>query len=135
MFTNGVFDLLHAGHVRYLAAARALGDKLVVGVNADASVRRIKGPKRPLVPLRERAEVLASLACVGYVTPFADDTPARLIRAVQPDVLVKGADWAAGEIVGGAFVRARGGRVVRIPLARGRSTTALIRTIVRRYGR
>lgn len=134
VFTNGVFDLLHVGHARYLRAARRLGDLLVVGVNSDASVRRIKGPRRPLVPARERAELLASLACVDYVVPFGADTPARLIRAVRPDVLVKGADWAAGRIVGGGAVRARGGRVVRIPLVRGRSTSALVRRIVARYG-
>ena len=135
VFTNGVFDLLHVGHVRYLAAARRRGGLLVVGVNADASVRRLKGPGRPLVPARERAELLAALGCVDFVTIFGTDTPARLIRAVRPDVLVKGADWAAGTIVGADTVRARGGRVVRIPLAPGRSTTRLIRRIVTRVGR
>jgi D-beta-D-heptose 7-phosphate kinase/D-beta-D-heptose 1-phosphate adenosyltransferase len=135
VFTNGVFDLLHVGHVRYLAAARRLGDLLVVGVNADASVRRLKGPGRPVVPARERAELLAALSCVDFVTVFGADTPARLIGAVRPQVLVKGADWAAGAIVGGDEVRARGGRVVRIPLAPGRSTTRLIRRIRAGRGR
>jgi D-beta-D-heptose 7-phosphate kinase/D-beta-D-heptose 1-phosphate adenosyltransferase len=127
VFTNGCFDLLHVGHVRYLQAARDLGDALVVAVNSDASVRRLgKGPGRPVTPERERAEVLAALAAVDYVTIFGDDTPLRLIRRVEPDVLVKGGDWAPERIVGRAEVEARGGRVLAIPLVRGRSTTALL---------
>lgn len=127
VFTNGVFDILHPGHVRYLADARALGDALIVGVNADASVRRLsKGPERPIHPEQERAEVLAALACVDAVVIFDEDTPHAIIAAVQPDVLVKGADWAADAIVGRDVVEARGGRVVRIPLAPGYSTTAIL---------
>lgn len=127
VFTNGVFDILHPGHVRYLADARALGDALIVGVNADASVRRLsKGPERPIHPEQERAEVLAALACVDAVVIFGEDTPHAVIAAVQPDVLVKGADWAADAIVGRDVVEARGGRVVRIPLAPGYSTTAIL---------
>jgi D-glycero-beta-D-manno-heptose 1-phosphate adenylyltransferase len=127
VFTNGVFDILHPGHVRYLTDARALGDALVVGVNADASVRRLsKGPDRPIHPEHERAEVLAALASVDAVVVFAEDTPHDTIAALQPDVLVKGADWAADAIVGRDIVEARGGRVVRIPLAAGYSTTTIL---------
>jgi len=129
VFTNGCFDLLHPGHVRYLAAARALGDALVVGLNDDASIRRLKGPPRPILRAAERAEVVAGLAAVDHVILFADDTPRDLIRAVAPDVLVKGADWAAGDIVGSDDVLARGGRVERIDLVPGVSTTELIRRL------
>jgi D-beta-D-heptose 7-phosphate kinase/D-beta-D-heptose 1-phosphate adenosyltransferase len=127
VLTNGCFDLLHAGHVRYLAAARAEGDLLVVGLNSDASVRRLKGPGRPLTPFRERAEVLASLSCVDFVVEFREDTPERLVRAVDPRVLVKGEDWRTKGVVGRARVESRGGRVVLAPLVPGRSTTDLIR--------
>jgi D-glycero-beta-D-manno-heptose 1-phosphate adenylyltransferase len=126
VFTNGVFDLLHPGHVRYLGAARALGDVLIVGLNADASVRRNKGPKRPINPEQERAEVLSALECVDAVVIFTEDTPADIIRLVQPDILVKGADWAADAIVGRDTVEARGGHVVRIPVEQGYSTTAIV---------
>ena len=129
VFTNGCFDLLHAGHVRYLEAARAEGDLLVVGLNSDASVRRLKGPGRPLNPAADRAEVLAGLEAVDAVVVFEEDTPAALIAELLPDVLVKGADWAAGEIVGADIVRGRGGKVVRIPLLPGRSTSQLLETI------
>jgi D-glycero-beta-D-manno-heptose 1-phosphate adenylyltransferase len=129
VFTNGVFDLLHLGHVRYLQDARALGDLLIVGLNADESVRRNKGPARPINPEAERAEVLSALASVDAVTVFSEDTPAEIIRLVQPDILVKGADWAADAIVGRDTVEARGGRVVRIPVEQGYSTTALIERI------
>ena len=129
VFTNGVFDLLHPGHVRYLRQARLLGDLLIVGVNADASVRRNKGDDRPITPELERAELLASLSCVDAVTIFAEDTPAEVIHAVQPDVLVKGADWAADQIVGRDTVEARGGRVVRIAVEPGHSTSALLERI------
>ena len=135
VFTNGVFDLLHVGHARYLSAARALGDVLVVGINADASVRRIKGPRRPIVPERERAEMLLALRAVDHVTIFREDTPARLIAAVRPDVLVKGADWAPAAIVGGREVAAAGGRVARIRLARGRSSTSLIARVLAAHRR
>lgn len=129
VFTNGVFDLLHPGHVRYLQEARALGDLLIVGLNADPSVRRSKGPERPINSQDERAEVLASLACVDAVVIFDEDTPAEIIRLVQPDVLVKGADWAADAIVGRNTVEARGGRVVRIPVEQGYSTTTIVERI------
>jgi D-beta-D-heptose 7-phosphate kinase/D-beta-D-heptose 1-phosphate adenosyltransferase len=126
VFTNGVFDLLHPGHVRYLGDARALGDALIVGVNSDRSVRANKGPARPITPEVERAELLASLRSVDAVTVFDEDTPHALITAVQPDVLVKGADWGSDNIVGRDVVEARGGAVVRIALAEGFSSTRLI---------
>lgn len=135
VFTNGVFDLLHAGHVRSLQGAASLGDVLVVGLNDDASVRRLKGEKRPIVPLAQRAEVVAALACVAYVTAFPEDTPARLIEAVAPDVLAKGADYAGKLVVGADFVEARGGRVELIPLVEGVSTTDLVQEILQRYGK
>lgn len=131
VFTNGVFDLLHPGHVRYLQQARALGDALIVGLNADASVRRNKGPARPINAEAERAEVLAALACVDAVTIFGEDTPADIIRLVQPDILVKGADWPADQIVGRDTVEARGGRVVLMAVEQGYSTTALLDRIKR----
>jgi rfaE bifunctional protein nucleotidyltransferase chain/domain len=129
VFTNGVFDLLHPGHVRYLQEARALGDLLIVGLNADESVRRNKGPARPINPQAERAEVLAALDSVDAVAVFNEDTPAEIIRLIQPDILVKGADWAADAIVGRDTVEARGGRVVRIPVEQGHSTTMLVERI------
>jgi rfaE bifunctional protein nucleotidyltransferase chain/domain len=129
VFTNGCFDLLHPGHVRYLAAARALGDVLVVGLNDDASVRRLKGAGRPILGLGERAEVLAALAAVDHLIVFADDTPRALIATLLPDVLVKGADWAAEDIAGRDEVLAAGGRVERIALVPGTSTSELIRRI------
>ncbi|MGE5358184.1 MAG: D-glycero-beta-D-manno-heptose 1-phosphate adenylyltransferase [Bacteroidales bacterium] len=131
VFTNGVFDLLHPGHVRYLADARAEGDALVVGLNSDRSVHAIKGPERPIVPEAERAEVLAALASVDAVCLFDEETPAEIIADLQPDVLVKGADWAADEIVGRDTVEGRGGRVVRIPVAPGYSTTNIVERIRR----
>jgi D-glycero-beta-D-manno-heptose 1-phosphate adenylyltransferase len=126
VFTNGVFDLLHLGHIRYLQAARALGDALIVGLNGDASVRRNKGPARPITPQDERAEILLALSAVDAVVIFDQDTPADIITALQPDVLVKGADWAADRIVGRETVEARNGRVVRIPLEAGQSTTSIV---------
>jgi len=129
VFTNGVYDLLHPGHVRYLQAARLEGDLLVVAVNSDRSVRANKGPDRPIMPEAERAEVLAALACVDVVVIFDDETPAAIVRAIQPDVLVKGADWAADAIVGRDTVEARGGRVVRIPIEQGWSTSRLVEAI------
>jgi rfaE bifunctional protein nucleotidyltransferase chain/domain len=129
VFTNGVFDLLHPGHLRYLQAARALGDALIVGLNADTSVRRNKGPGRPITPERERAEVVAALASVDAVVIFDEETPAAIIEAIQPDVLVKGADWPADQIVGRDTVESRGGRLVRVPVEGGYSTTGIIERI------
>ena len=129
VFTNGCFDLLHPGHVRYLAAARALGDVLVVGLNSDASVHGLKGAGRPVLRAAERAEVLAGLAAVDHIVVFDDGTPRALVAALRPDVLVKGADWAEVDIAGAAEVRAAGGRVERIDLVPGLSTTELIRRL------
>jgi len=126
VFTNGVFDLLHPGHVRYLQAARAHGDLLIVAINSDRSVRAIKGPTRPVTPETERAEILSALKCVDAVVVFDEDTPAEIIRRLQPDVLVKGADWAADAIVGREVVEARGGQVFRITVEPGWSTSAII---------
>ena len=130
VFTNGVFDLLHPGHIRYLQDARKLGDALIVAVNSDRSARALdKGPDRPVNSEAERAEVLAALACVDAVVIFDEETPHEIVSALQPDVLVKGADWAPGTIVGADIVEARGGSVVRIPLAEGYSTTRIIEKI------
>jgi rfaE bifunctional protein nucleotidyltransferase chain/domain len=129
VFTNGVFDLLHPGHIRYLAQARALGDLLIVGVNSDRSVQANKGPDRPITPEAERAEVLAALSCVDGVVVFDEETPHEIIAAIQPDVLVKGADWAADAIVGRDVVEARGGKIVRVPVEAGYSTTAIVARI------
>jgi D-glycero-beta-D-manno-heptose 1-phosphate adenylyltransferase len=129
VFTNGVFDLLHVGHLRYLQQARALGDALIVGINSDRSVRAIKGPSRPVTPEHERAEILAALECVDAVVVFDEETPHDLIAALLPDVLVKGADWAADAIVGRDIVEARGGRVVRVPIEPGHSTSAILERI------
>lgn len=132
VFTNGCFDLLHAGHIRYLEAARALGDLLVVAINADASVRRLgKGADRPFNNQQVRAEVVAALACVDFVTIFEEDTPAELIAALIPDVLVKGGDWPINKIVGADAVTAAGGRVLSLPFEEGFSTTALVERIRR----
>lgn len=133
VFTNGCFDLLHAGHVQYLEAARRQGDLLIVGINTDESVRRLKGKGRPIQPDRDRALLLAALAAVDAVVLFEEDTPAALIEALDPDVLAKGADWKASEIVGRDEVLAHGGRVVRIPLRRGASTSTLIEKVVRTH--
>jgi len=129
VFTNGCFDLLHRGHIRYLERARSLGDLLVVALNSDASVRRLKGKTRPVVPETERAEVLAALAAVDLVMIFDELDPARVIRAVRPDVLVKGGDWPVDRIVGADFVQSRGGTVRSLPYVEGMSTSALIRRI------
>ena len=130
VFTNGVFDLLHPGHVRYLQSARQLGDALIVGLNSDRSVRaQGKGNDRPINPEAARAEVLAALAAVDAVVIFDEDTPHDIIAALQPDVLVKGADWGPDDIVGRDIVEARGGKVVRIPIADGYSTSAILRKI------
>lgn len=130
VFTNGCFDLMHVGHTRYLQAAKALGDLLVVGVNTDDSVRSLeKAPDRPIVPEAQRAEVIAALGCVDFVVLFSEPDPKALITAVQPDVLVKGGDWSVDRIIGRDVVEARGGMVQTIPLVPGFSTTALIHRI------
>jgi D-beta-D-heptose 7-phosphate kinase/D-beta-D-heptose 1-phosphate adenosyltransferase len=130
VFTNGCFDLMHVGHVRYLDQARRLGDLLVVGLNTDASVRSLgKSPSRPIVPAAQRAEVLGALAAVDYVVLFDEPDPRRLIEEVEPDVLVKGGDWSLGDIIGRDIVERRGGVVTTIPLVPGISTTALIEKI------
>lgn len=129
VFTNGVFDLLHPGHVRYLQQARREGDALIVAVNSDRSVRAIKGLSRPLTPEGERAELVAALGCVDAAVVFDEDDPQQIVKRLQPDVLVKGADWALDAIIGRDLVEARGGRVVRIALAEGYSTSAIIRKI------
>jgi D-beta-D-heptose 7-phosphate kinase/D-beta-D-heptose 1-phosphate adenosyltransferase len=129
VFTNGCFDLLHPGHIRSLEAARALGDILIVGINSDASVRTLKGPTRPVIPQQERAEILASLECVDAVTIFTEETPQNLIAALLPDVLVKGGDWPGDQIIGRPEVEAAGGRVARIDIVPGYSTTGLLEKI------
>ena len=129
VFTNGVFDLLHPGHVRYLQHARSLGDALIVGINSDRSVGKVKGPDRPITPELERAEILTALECVDAVAIFDQETPFEIISAIQPDVLVKGADWAENAIVGRDIVEARGGRVVRATIEEGYSTTTIVNRI------
>jgi D-beta-D-heptose 7-phosphate kinase/D-beta-D-heptose 1-phosphate adenosyltransferase len=127
--TNGVFDILHPGHVRYLAEARRHGDALIVAVNSDRSVRAIKGPERPVYPEAERAEVITALASVDAAVIFDEDTPHDIIAALQPDVLVKGADWPADQIVGRDIVEARGGVVIRVPVEQGHSTTGVLQKL------
>lgn len=132
VFTNGCFDLLHPGHVDLLQRARAEGDRLVVGINSDASVAAIKGPDRPFVCEQDRAAMLRALRCVDEVILFDEPTPLSLIEAVCPDVLVKGGDWPIDQIVGAEFVRGRGGRVLSLPLLSGYSTTAIVESIQRK---
>ncbi len=132
-FTNGCFDLIHYGHIRYLEKAKRAGRILVVGLNSDASVRKIKGPSRPICPQKMRARVLAALTCVDYVTLFSQETPQALIRQVYPDILIKGADWKGRTVAGADFVRANGGRVEFIRFEPGFSTSRLIQKI-RRHG-
>ncbi len=131
VFSNGCFDLLHAGHVEYLQAARRLGDVLLIGLNSDASVRRLKGPGRPVCPEEDRATVLSALQVVDALTLFDEDTPAELIGMLLPDILVKGADWAVEQIAGARAVLDHGGAVLTIPLLEGRSTSTLIERILR----
>lgn len=130
VFTNGCFDIVHAGHVRYLKKAKSLGDCLVIGLNSDSSVKAIKGERRPIVPENERAEVLGALSFVDYVVKFSDPTPLKLIEAIRPDILAKGADWAAKDIAGSDIVRKNGGKIRRITLVKGRSTTNIIKRIL-----
>lgn len=134
VFTNGCFDLLHPGHVRYLAQARELGEALIVGLNSDRSVRELKGPRRPILRAEERAEVMAALACVDFVTIFDEPTPLELIARLRPDILVKGGDWGVDAIVGRDEVEAEGGIVRSLPFVDGCSTTELIQRIVDRFG-
>lgn len=133
VFTNGCFDLLHIGHVRYLEKAKALGDVLVVGVNSDASVRKLKGPKRPILPEEERAGILSGLGCVDYITIFSEIDPLKLIASLRPDVLVKGGDWTKEQTVGKEVVERSGGEVVILPFVKGSSTSNLIHTILNKY--
>ena len=133
VFTNGCFDIMHVGHVRYLADARSEGDLLVVGLNSDASVRIIKGDKRPIVRQNQRAEVLASLGCVDFIVIFDEPDPLKLIQTLKPDVLVKGEDWTEDAIVGAEFVKSQGGKIVRISFVEELSTTAIIEKILQRY--
>ena len=133
VFTNGCFDLLHIGHVRYLEEAKSLGDILVVGVNSDASVRSLKGPNRPILPEEERAEILSGLGCVDYVTIFDEPTPSNLISLLLPHILVKGGDWTKEATVGWETVEGAGGEVVILPFVEGSSTSQLIETILKRY--
>jgi len=133
VFTNGCFDLIHQGHVRYLAEARKLGDALMVGVNSDASIRRIKGPKRPVLPQEERAELIAALECVDMVAIFDEDDPGELIRQVKPFYLVKGADWPKEKVIGRETVEAMGGEVRNIPLVEGRRTSKIIESILEKH--
>jgi len=129
VFTNGCFDIMHVGHVRYLAAAKAEGDILIVGLNSDKSVKLIKGDKRPVVPQDQRAEVLSGMWFVDYITIFHEPDPLRLIQAIKPDVLVKGEDWLEDKIIGADFVKANGGRVIRVPMVHGISTSSIVENI------
>jgi rfaE bifunctional protein nucleotidyltransferase chain/domain len=133
VFTNGCFDLLHRGHVEFLNQARNFGDVLVVGLNSDESMRRIKGKSRPIVPEEDRAFIISNLAAVDYASIFEEDTPLKMITALLPDVLVKGADWDVGEIVGREVVEAAGGLVVNVPLVPNRSTTDIVKKIVKDF--
>ena len=135
VFTNGCFDLLHIGHLRYLEKAKALGDILVAGVNSDFSVQRLKGPERPIFPLAERMEILSGFECVDYVTSFDESTPLELISFLRPHVLVKGGDWTKETTVGKEVVDGLGGEVVILPFVEGNSTTNIIETILQRYAK
>jgi D-beta-D-heptose 7-phosphate kinase/D-beta-D-heptose 1-phosphate adenosyltransferase len=135
VFTNGCFDLLHVGHVRYLQEARTLGDCLIVGLNSDQSMRRIKDPARPLIAEDQRAEVLAALTCVDYIVLFDEADPFKLIEEIRPDVLVKGADWSLDNIIGADLVSSYGGEVRRVELVPAISTSEIINRIISRYGK
>ncbi len=129
VFTNGCFDIIHAGHVTYLEKAKSMGDVLAVGLNSDSSVRRLKGSSRPINKEQDRAKVLSALSFVDYITIFDENTPELLIRKIKPDIIVKGGDWRAEDIAGYDFVRSRSGKVVIVPFVKGYSTTALIKKI------
>ena len=133
VFTNGCFDILHRGHVEYLSKAKQLGDVLIVGVNSDSSVKRIKGNKRPIIPQDDRIAVLSAIEFIDYIVVFEDDTPYELIKKLVPDVLVKGSDWSIDEVVGRDVVESEGGKVILVELTPGRSTTNIIQTIIERY--
>ncbi|HUL37365.1 MAG TPA: D-glycero-beta-D-manno-heptose 1-phosphate adenylyltransferase [Thermodesulfobacteriota bacterium] len=133
IFTNGCFDLLHVGHIRYLEEAKILGDILIVGVNSDASVQKLKGPKRPVLPVEERTEILSGLGCVDYITIFDELDPLALITSLQPDVLVKGGDWTKEQTIGKEVVERSGGEVIIIPFVKGASTSNIIETILKRF--
>ena len=133
IFTNGCFDLLHVGHIRYLEEAKTLGDILIVGVNSDTSVQKLKGPKRPVLPVEERTEILSGLGCVDYITVFDELDPLALITSLQPNVLVKGGDWTKEQTIGKEVVERSGGEVVIIPFVQGASTSSIIETILKRY--
>ena len=133
VFTNGCFDILHVGHARYLRDAKRLGDYLVLAVNSDASIRGLKGDKRPIVPESERMEMLAALDCVDYVTLFEEPDPYNVIKALKPDFLVKGGDWSEDEIIGSDVVKENGGEVLRIPFVEGSSSTNIVERIIERY--
>ena len=131
VFTNGCFDILHVGHIRYLQEARSLGDLLIIGLNSDSSVRVLKGASRPVQCEADRAEILASIGCVDYVTYFSESTPEKLIEFLQPNILVKGGDWAIDKILGSDFVLSRGGVVKSLPFHQGRSTSAIIEKVMK----
>jgi len=131
VFTNGCFDLIHGGHIRLFRKAKSLGDVLIVALNTDASVRKIKGPQRPVFPLRERFEVLAAIEDIDFLASFSQETPQKIIAALLPDVLVKGGDWRPDQVVGREEVEAAGGKVVIVPYLKGRSSTAIIKKILR----
>lgn len=133
VFTNGCFDILHVGHLRYLAEAKSLGDELVVGLNSDASISRLKGPKRPVLPETERKEMLLGLKSVDHVLLFSEDTPYELIKEVEPDILVKGGDWKVDQIVGSDIVLALGGVVKSLSFYQGHSTTDIISSVIEKY--
>lgn len=133
VFTNGCFDIIHTGHTRYLQEARSAGECLVIGVNSDKSVAQLKGDKRPIVPLEERLEVLAGLACVDYVIPFSETDPYNLIRTLRPSILIKGGDWPLDRIIGRDVVEADGGKVFTVPEIKGQATSQIIEKIVERY--
>ncbi|MCX6577687.1 MAG: D-glycero-beta-D-manno-heptose 1-phosphate adenylyltransferase [Candidatus Aminicenantes bacterium] len=133
VFTNGCFDLIHGGHIELFRKAKSLGDVLIVGLNTDASVRKIKGPSRPVFPLAERFEVLGAIEYIDFLTSFAEETPQKIIAALLPDVLVKGGDWQPGQVVGKKEVEAAGGRVVIIPYLKGHSSSAIIKQIIRTF--
>jgi rfaE bifunctional protein nucleotidyltransferase chain/domain len=133
VFTNGCYDILHAGHVRFLKKAGKMGDVLLLALNSDSSVRRIKGPKRPITPQAERAELMSALEPVGLITVFYEDDPYEIIKDVKPDVLVKGGDWALDRIIGADIVRANGGKVRNIPYIKGKSTTNIIKKVLENY--